>query len=1524
MGYTIEFVLLLVLLLAISLKSSAVQSWLASNVATYMEKELNAKVRIDKVNFNFYDLVTLEGFYVEDLHGDTLIYVPELECGIESFSLEDRNLVLSEVNLNSAVIGLKQYKGEEDLNFQFLADYFEDPDTTKSKHPWKVRLNRIKLNRTDFSFADLNDKSKVYGVDFEDIHLKNMTVNLANFHQEADTTYFDMDEFGFTDKSGFKLSKLSAKVHISDKKLELMKFNLITEYSNLVADQLTFEYDSFDDFDDFVTKVRMKSTIYPSVLHLSDLAYFVPELEGVYQPIQLKGKIKGKVSDLKIKDLELKISDSVYFKGDIFIEGLPDIENALIAIQIDELMANRSELILVELPPYDGTKFFDLPREMDHMGQIRGKGSFLGTINDFVAYAELKTDIGTVKTDIHFVKDFETNKIYYKGDLLTSNFNMGTYFEEPSLGIITANLYIDAVGFDLENLKATVKGSINEIGLSDYVYHDIIIDGKFAKDFYDGLIKLDDPNIELEYNGYVNFGRNPVYDFKASIKNAAITKINLAELTGLDFFNRENNTLLCATIVAKAEGADLDNFRGKVNIFDLSIYEDGVDYELQYVKMTARNVRNSTDKMFELASPQFLLAVTGDYTFDNVSTHFNNLVATIAPTYVKRIEFKEPVTESFKFNADLIDVSLYTELFMPNLEIAKRTSLLGNYSSAKNYFDFEFYSNRILYDGNLVEKISIEADKSMETAEKIDMKLGIANFGLSGEDSTYQNIKLHSVINKEFIQSDLSWKNSNGETDGNIVLDADIINPVKFNLTMKPSFASLNGDKWSMNRTRTILIDSVDINIVNEIEFFNGKQKVGVQGVIANNVKDKLNFNIENFRMNNFSYMNEDSSRVDFFGEINGTGFVKNIYKSLILDSDIKIDSLGVNKELIGDLTLNNKLMNDTIQDKLFAKKGFKGPRIHSVGNLVRKNIPALAIRGDYYFESKKGDNLDYKLTFTETNLAFLNAFMPSDISNFNALASGIVNVKGRPEKMDLDGWLNFENGAVKVEMLNTNYFFGGKVNIDKDMIYFDRMPIEDARGNHASANGTLIHNYFENWNYDFTLDFEKLLCLNTTEEQNSLYYGKAYASGDLEVEGYGDKINIDVRATSEKGTKVVLPLYGASEVSLSDFVTFISTDTTQEEERSVSLDGITMNFDLDVTDEAEVKIVFNKTAGDEMIGKGVGHINMVIDPLGEFKMYGQYSVVDAFYRFTLLDVINKNFAVRKGGTINWYGDPYNADLNLQAVYKVKTSLFDIMPPDIADDYRKATDVNCIMNFKNSLYAPDISFDIEVPKADENARSMINSIRSTDQELSKQFFALLVMNKFMPLGGSSNREHTSANAFSTPSELLSSQLSNWLSQISDEFDIGVNYRPGTNITGEQVELAFSTQFFDDKVTVSTNVGVSQGTSVNPNNQLIGDFNVEVKLDEDGNMRVRGFNESNQFDIANVTQAPFTQGVGVFYTEEFDKLNETKTWLFVKGIFNKEMREERRRRKAIKQEKRKEGEIDKELDKTIEDNNVEFQ
>ena len=154
--------------------------------------------------------------------------------------------------------------------------------------------------------------------------------------------------------------------------------------------------------------------------------------------------------------------------------------------------------------------------------------------------------------------------------------------------------------------------------------------------------------------------------------------------------------------------------------------------------------------------------------------------------------------------------------------------------------------------------------------------------------------------------------------------------------------------------------------------------------------------------------------------------------------------------------------------------------------------------------------------------------------------------------------------------------------------------------------------------------------------------------------------------------------------------------------------------------------------------------------------------------------------------------------------------------------------------------------------------------------------SLLVLGKFYTpeyLRGT----YTSSNnnlVGSTASELLSNQFSNWLSQISNDFDIGVNYRPGNQITNDEVELALSTQLFNDRVTINGNIGNNSAlrTNVNNNsNSFVGDADVNVKLTNNGKLQLKAYNRANNNLIYETS--PYTQGVGLSYREDFNDINE---------------------------------------------------
>jgi hypothetical protein len=400
---------------------------------------------------------------------------------------------------------------------------------------------------------------------------------------------------------------------------------------------------------------------------------------------------------------------------------------------------------------------------------------------------------------------------------------------------------------------------------------------------------------------------------------------------------------------------------------------------------------------------------------------------------------------------------------------------------------------------------------------------------------------------------------------------------------------------------------------------------------------------------------------------------------------------------------------------------------------------------------------------------------------------------------------------------------------------------------------------------------------LNTNASQNELYYGRAFASGLIHIHGPEDNIVMDISARTNRGTQVFLPLAFSGEVAENNFITFVTRDTTLVTQSfpEPRIAGINLNFELEVTPEAEVQLIFDSQIGDIIRGRGTANLNLEINSLGAFNMYGEYQIEEGDYLFTLQNLINKRFRIEQGGIIRWTGDPNDADVDLRASYRLRTSLYDLVADvDTSDVYRRRMPVDCVLILEDKLFNPNITFDIYLPGSDEGTREMVERLITTEQEMNRQVFSLLVLNRFLPTTTDQYNTALGYGVGSTSSELLSNQLSNWLSQISSDFDIGVNYRPGDEISSQEVEVALSTQLFDDRVIIDGNVGVAgtHPTGTQRASNIIGDVNIEVKITPEGKFRIKAFNRSNTFDVLN-TNSPYTQGVGLFYRKEFDSLRE---------------------------------------------------
>jgi hypothetical protein len=305
----------------------------------------------------------------------------------------------------------------------------------------------------------------------------------------------------------------------------------------------------------------------------------------------------------------------------------------------------------------------------------------------------------------------------------------------------------------------------------------------------------------------------------------------------------------------------------------------------------------------------------------------------------------------------------------------------------------------------------------------------------------------------------------------------------------------------------------------------------------------------------------------------------------------------------------------------------------------------------------------------------------------------------------------------------------------------------------------------------------------------------------------------------------------------------------------------------MDITPDAQVQIFLPYQMGN-IRSSGTGNMKMHYSSAGDFTMFGDYMTGQGTFLFTLQNMINRPFSLLPGGVIRWSGDPYNAQIDVQAVYRTRVTLNSL--PNISDEFRnRRYPVECIIYLRNSLMNPEISFGIRMPNVDEEIQRQVFMAVDTTNEviMSHQMISLLVVNSF-----NFRPEQTMASTLGSSSfELLSNQLNSWLSQISKDFDIGINYRPGDQLSSEELELALSTQLFDDRVVIDGNLGmISEHRTQQNASNFIGDINVEIKMTRDGRFRVRAFNKYNDFMDITRRDAPYTQGVGAFYRREFDR------------------------------------------------------
>jgi hypothetical protein len=1446
-------ILIVLILLGVALffaiQHPTVQTWLAQRAADYLSGQLGAKVEIGRVEIDLWANLIIRDLYVEDQHQDTLAFIPELRLKEYTWDKKQGKFEVQEAVMESPYFQIQRHAEDTTLNIAFITNYINSFPPSEDTTGTEILLSNIQLRNARLAYNNEHSPIRTtFGIDWNHLYLDGLNLNLAQLYSKGDSLTGRIAHISAHEKTGFRIEDFVSEVTMVTGKVSLVDANIKTNASNIIGD-LEFAFDSFDDFDYFEQRVKMKHQLKQTKLQLGDLAWFVSDLEGIDKTIYISGNIKGKVSELKGKKIEIQFDDNSVFKGDFNMDGLPEMSETFISLDVDKLTSNKRELERIPLPPFDGQHFLETPPNFEQLGQMTFAGNFTGYLHDFVAFGELNTAIGAVGSDIAFKEDTLHDDYYYSGSLKTTAFDLGKFYNDPNLGPVTADVSIDGSGLSVATLDAEFEGDIASINANQYTYNNIHLDGNFRQRYFSGDFYIEDENVEMLFSGTIDFKQaKPQLNFDAEIFNADLKKINVLK----DY----EYSSISGLISVESKGLDFANFEGVLEIKELTYCAKSKDYYLENLRLTAER---QGDLKVTLDSDIATAQVEGKFDLKEFAPAMEEIISEILPSYQPPVRTHRE--QNFSIDMQVHDFTQVSEIFIPELRVANNTRVNLEVNEPQSSLVINVVSDSVSFQDNKITGLIIDAQR-VDSSLFMNM---LTDELVIGSTLDMIDFSLDTRTNKDTIYTALAWGRDESIHSGDLNGKLAVRGYQNFDFIFERSNLRINDQIWSLRQKGRVSVDSTQIDF-NRFEMSSNGQSISLDGMISERPADVLNANITSFDIKNVNPF--IGGEPNFYGIMSGTAAIRDAYGDMIFTNDITLLDFKLNDYLVGDLCVESLYEN--------ALK-----RLRIDGELEKEKFVPLSFAG-YYKMNDKESPLDIVATVKDLDLAFINEFMSEGILDIQGKTTGTISLTGKPEDPLMRGTAYLNNASIFVDYLNTRYKIEEKIGIYPDMFTFDHIGIRDELNNPGFLTGQILHNAFGDWNFDIMIDMETpMLAMNTTEEMNSMYYGKAMTTGYVNIYGYDDQLEFDINVKTEKETSLAMPMNSSDDITFGNFIHFIDK-TKPTVEPPLDLSGIKLNLNLDITPDAYFQIIFDEAIGDVMRGQGQGNLNMVINNLSTFNMYGTVELVKGNYLFTLKNLLNKEFSVRPGGTISWYGDPFAADLNLKTVYKVSASLKDILTDDVTGNSGQRVPIDLVMNLSGKMFKPAVAFDIELPTVDEVTKSRVQSVISTDQERNRQAFALLVMRRFVSPPNINTETTGTGNALAeNGTELLSSQISNWLSQISDDFDLGFNYRPGDEISNEEIALALSTQLFNERLAISSNVGVSRGSSANQNpSNLIGDIRLEYKITPEGKIRLVVYNESNDFRMANTQQSPYTQGIGVVYQEEFDNWEE-----FICGFSN---------------------------------------
>lgn len=1460
-----------------------IQRQISSIVAGELSGLLGSNLTVGRIDMGLLNRIIIEDLLLEDQSGEELAKISRLSARIELSQLLQGKISIANVQLFGFNIALRKEHPDAVPNYQFVLDAFASKDTVQKENNLDLRINSILIRRGKLSYDVASEEETPGLFNANHIRLQNLLANISLKALSKDSLNVAIKRLSLEEaNSGFELKRLRMKLLANDRSLCMDNFAVELPRTQLSTDTLRLEYDSFDSFKHLADSVRFSLHLLPSQITLQDLSAFVPAFRNFKEGLQLELETSGTLNQMECPLFSLhNNSEHFRLKADVSLQDLSHFDDALVLGHLSTLYADP-----------EGIAFFvrnlsetaAVPPVLQHLGTVSFQGEVAGSLSDLSTFGELHTDCGTVNMDLKVGKDGAKNPVY-EGQVQTDDFALGTLLGDDKIGNTTFNLNIKGTHDGKSHPNVWLQGIVSSINYNDYTYTDIVMDGEYWGGGFLGSIAMNDNNGSIQVNGNFNMAAaTPVFNLTATVDSLRLHDLKLTP-------KYEGNEL-SLRLRADFTGGSIDEMNGEINIDSLLFVTPQATHFTDNIRL-ASEWQDSRHKRLTLESQFLKGCIEGDFSYRTLPAGIMNMMHHYLPALVPQDKGKVQQTDNnFSFSLDVYDTDLITALFDLPLKVYTHSTVKGFFNDKARRLRVEGYFPRLRYGNKFIESGMVLCENPEDS---FHLKARLTNRKQEGA----VNIALDAVARNDSLHTVLDWGNSSTstysgklasvtrflreqmETGKHVDAAAKRLSgqkhhspaPLKTVIDIQSTHAILNDTLWEVSPSQ-IVIDSGKV-YVNDFNFRHEERHLHVDGIISNQPQDTLRLDLKCI---NIGYVFDIADLgVNFQGEATGPAYACSLLKDPVMNADLFIRNFGLNNAPLGNADIHGEWHHDV-----------KGILLDA--HIQEKDIAKTYVSG-YVYPLKPTSALDLQIKANGTNLQFIHYYMEGITSRFTGRVTGDVHLYGKFKKLTMQGKVDAD-ASFKVDVLNTTYTVKDSILVEPHGLTFRNNRVFDTKGHGGRLDGELRYEHFKNISYNFRFGLNNMLLLDTKESPDFPFYGTVYGTGKATLSGNArDGLYVDVAiATNRNSTFTYIKDYVSSAVS-NQFIRFVDKtprhilpdslklsefeQAQKELEERESDADIRLNLLVDATPEATMRIIMDPVAGDYISAKGSGNIRTEFYNKGDIRLFGSYRVTQGVYKFSLQELIRKDFTIKNGGMVNFGGGLSNATLDLNASYTVNSaSLNDLIPN--AGNYVDQTNVKveCIMNLSGQLTSPAVKLSLELPNERDEVQALVRNYIPTDEQMNMQILYLLSIGKFyMP----ENVETQNSNVMSSVlSSTLSGQLNNALSNIinSNNWNIGTNFSTGEKgWTDVEFEGILSGQLLNNRLLINGNFGYRDNPLANTN--FVGDFEAEFLLNRSGDIRLKAYNETNDryYTKTNLT----TQGIGLIFKKDFNKWSELLFW-----------------------------------------------